>query len=342
MALSVTHVLKKLLGPVEYITPAKINQMVASLTSSITGTLGTSGLDAGAVTAAKSTPGAYWYATATGTADALLLTLSPALASLASGATVRFKAASTNTGAATIDVNGLGVKALEKLAGDALVAGDLLANGIYEATYDGAQWLVAVVSGVTTAQMTDGAVTAVKSTPGAYWYGVAAGTADALTLTLVPPLAALDEGATVRFKAAYTNTGAATLNVDGLGVKDLDRQAADPLGAGEIAAGAIYEAIYDGTQWEIVSNLHRLTATAVLDFPSTSGSSSSDLTIAVTGAVVGDVCSLGVPVSAVSADTSFSVFVSATDVVTVRFNNYSSGAENPASATFRVVIDKFA
>ena len=84
-----------------------------------------------------------------------------------------------------------------------------------------------------------------------------------------------------------------------------------------------------------------LTATASLDFSSTSAQNSADLTITVTGAADGDAVSLGVPNAAVNANTSFSAWVSAANTVTVRFNNYSSGAVDPANGTFRVAVLKY-
>jgi hypothetical protein len=85
---------------------------------------------------------------------------------------------------------------------------------------------------------------------------------------------------------------------------------------------------------------HGLTGSATLNFPSTNAQSSADDTIAVTGAAVGDVVSLGVPNAAVNANTSYSAWVSAAGTVTVRFNNYSSGTVDPASALFKVFVTK--
>jgi len=77
-----------------------------------------------------------------------------------------------------------------------------------------------------------------------------------------------------------------------------------------------------------------------LDFGNTSAQNSADLTITVTGAAAGDVVSLGVPNASVNANTCFTAWVSATDTVTVRFNNYSSGAIDPASGTFKIKVFK--
>jgi hypothetical protein len=67
---------------------------------------------------------------------------------------------------------------------------------------------------------------------------------------------------------------------------------------------------------------------------------SADLTITVTGAADGDVVSLGVPNAAVNANTFYSAWVSAANTVTVRFNNYSIGTVDPASALFKVFVTK--
>lgn len=81
-----------------------------------------------------------------------------------------------------------------------------------------------------------------------------------------------------------------------------------------------------------------LSATATLDFASTAAQNSRDLTITVTGAAVGDTVWLGVPNGSVNANTCFTAWVSAANTVTVRFNNYSSAASDPASGTFRVAV----
>lgn len=85
---------------------------------------------------------------------------------------------------------------------------------------------------------------------------------------------------------------------------------------------------------------HGLTGSATLNFPSTTTLLSADLTISVTGAADGDVVSLGVPNAAVNANTCYTAWVSAANTVTVRFNNYSSGTVDPASATFKVFVTK--
>lgn len=85
-----------------------------------------------------------------------------------------------------------------------------------------------------------------------------------------------------------------------------------------------------------------LTSTATLDFPSTNNNSFNNLTVTVTGAVAGDVVTLGLPNGSVPAAASnFTAWVSAANTVTVRFSNHSGVAQDPASGSFKVFVTKF-
>ncbi len=85
-----------------------------------------------------------------------------------------------------------------------------------------------------------------------------------------------------------------------------------------------------------------LSGTATLDFPSTSGAGgTSDLSISLAGAALGDVVSLGVPAGSVTTQGMFTAWVSTANVVTVRFANLASALQNPASGTFRAMVTKF-
>lgn len=78
-----------------------------------------------------------WCGVATGTADALLLTPAPAITAYAAGQRFVFTAsASPNTGAVTVNVNSVGIKAVEN-AGSALIADDIDADRVYQIIYDG-------------------------------------------------------------------------------------------------------------------------------------------------------------------------------------------------------------
>lgn len=81
------------------------------------------------------------YANATGSANAYIATLTPALSAYQEGVSLRLKINVANTGAATANVNGLGAKAIKKQNGNPVTAGNLKAGLIYTLVYDGTSFL---------------------------------------------------------------------------------------------------------------------------------------------------------------------------------------------------------
>lgn len=81
------------------------------------------------------------------------------------------------------------------------------------------------------------------------------GTGNAITLTPTPAMTAYAAGQLVSFKAAASNTGATTVNISGLGAKDIRRNdgAATALVSGDIVTGQICVLGYDGTRFLLVS-----------------------------------------------------------------------------------------
>jgi hypothetical protein len=88
------------------------------------------------------------YAADTGAANAIVVTLPHAPAGYEDNQEISFKAAATNTGAATINVNGLGVKSLRRQDGSALVAGDITANSLITARYNSTSGNVEISAGL--------------------------------------------------------------------------------------------------------------------------------------------------------------------------------------------------
>lgn len=80
------------------------------------------------------------------------------------------------------------------------------------------------------------------------------GTATAYVLTYGAAPAAYAKGVVIRFYAHITNTGAATLNINGLGAKSLFSWHGVALTAGQIKAGSIIEVAYNGTNFVVISN----------------------------------------------------------------------------------------
>ena len=76
---------------------------------------------------------------------------------------------------------------------------------------------------------------------------------DTLTGTTSPALAAYATGNQFSFVVANTNTGAVTINVDGIGAKAITRTGTTALVAGDMVAGQAVEIIYDGTRFQLVN-----------------------------------------------------------------------------------------
>jgi hypothetical protein len=80
----------------------------------------------------------------------------------------------------------------------------------------------------------------------------AAGT-DTITATASPSLTAYATGNLFTFVVANTNTGAVTLNVDGLGAKAVTRDGSTALAAADLVATEVVVVIYDGTRFQVIN-----------------------------------------------------------------------------------------
>lgn len=86
--------------------------------------------------------GGFAYLSGVAGTNTITASLSPAITAYVAGQTFRFAAAGANTGAVTINVNGIGAKAVTKNGTSALITGDILANAVYSVTYDGTQFQI--------------------------------------------------------------------------------------------------------------------------------------------------------------------------------------------------------
>lgn len=92
---------------------------------------------------------------------------------------------------------------------------------------------------------------------GLQWLTAVAGT-DTITASSSSPsgMSAYVAGQTFRFVAAGANTtGIPTLNINGIGAKNITRLGTAGIVPGDIASGAIVTVNYDGTQFQIMGNI---------------------------------------------------------------------------------------
>lgn len=83
-------------------------------------------------------------------------------------------------------------------------------------------------------------------------YVVTTGSSNAYIAALSPAITAYTTGLEVSINANFTNTGAATININSLGTKNIFYNGA-ALDGNELTNGRVYELTYDGTQFNITS-----------------------------------------------------------------------------------------
>lgn len=205
---------------------------------------------------------AFFVGTDTGSVNAYVLTTAYAQASYTDGMAIVFRAATTNTGDSTININGIGVIGLKDYAGNALTAGAIIAGGFTAGRYDSINNIIRVTGAATITN--NGTINITNVVPA---YGVATGT-DAYSVTTNPFFNALTDGQTVRAKFPNANTGAAcTLNANGTGAKPVVHIDGSAMTQGDIPANGDQTLIYDtnsGGQWQLLGPIVNVTGLMLL------------------------------------------------------------------------------
>jgi hypothetical protein len=121
---------------------------------------------------------------------------------------------------------------------------------------------------------------AVGQSTGAQFCGTSTGSANAQVLTPTTPLAAYVAGTVLSFIAGFTNTGALTVNVSGLGTRNVFKESPTgpiALTGGEVVTGNLLTMRDDGTRFQ-------LTATELGTAALANASSNTGVVAAVSGA----------------------------------------------------------
>lgn len=100
-------------------------------------------------------------------------------------------------------------------------------------------------------QATD-AVNAESVQSGKLNYADATGSVNDFTVSLSPAPTAYTPGMIVNFKSNNATTGAATINVNGLGAKAIKKQVTTDLASNDILAGQLVSLIYDGSNFQML------------------------------------------------------------------------------------------
>ena len=133
------------------------------------------------------------------------------------------------------------------------------------------------------------------------------GSADAYAIALAPAITAYVAGQVFHFKAGNASSGASTLNVNALGTKNIKKKNDQNIAAGDIEEDAIVSVIYDGTSFQMLSQLG--TSAGSMSSFTLTGDSGSNQTIADSNTLD------------VAGGTGIDTVVGATDTVTVAIDS---------------------
>ncbi len=187
-------------------------------------------------------------ASATGN-DTYVITLSPAPSVYSTGMVINFNADVANTGNATLNVNGLGAKNILKEHDQTLADNDIEAGQIVTVIYDGTQFQMQSQL----AQAPANSFAVLQS--GSPIYGLDAVGTDTYAITLSPAPLAYTVGMVVNFQAGTANTDACSLNVNTLGNITIKKFKSQDTETGDIVVGQIVTLVYDGTNFQMQSEL---------------------------------------------------------------------------------------
>jgi hypothetical protein len=196
------------------------------------------------------------YIADTGAANAYVMTLSPAITAYSTGQIFSTKIANTNTsGTCTLNINSLGTKSIKLTNGSNPNIGDLASGMMAYFEYDG-----------TNIQLLNPATWANQASiqQNTYTYATDTGIANAYVTTITPAPASYVAGLKIYLLIAHANSGASTINVNSLGVKNITNLDQTALVSGQIATGMIAILQYDGTQFQLLNSISSVTSRGYL------------------------------------------------------------------------------
>lgn len=188
------------------------------------------------------------YAEDTGSVNTLSVAYSPPITNYSIGLPLHVKIRSTNTGPASIDAGG-GRVSIKKPNGAEMAANDLPAGGLAHLVYDGTAFQMINFGG---AGGTGGGITVINIP-----YTVDTGTVNNVIANFSPAITSYSTGLIVMVKAANTNTGASTININGLGTRPIYAIGGSPeipFLPSDMMAGDVMILTYDGTRFWMTAN----------------------------------------------------------------------------------------
>lgn len=160
---------------------------------------------------------------------------------------------------------------------------------------------------------------------------------DSIIGSLSPALTTYSAGQMFYFIAAGTNTTAVTINIDGLGVKNITHNGNVALAAGDILSGEMIVIVYDGTRFQMVSPANSF-GSIVLGTPLAVNYGGTGRTSATAYAVLcGGTTSTGAFQSVASVGTSNQVLTSNGPGALPTFQTLVAGAQDYIVQSYGIV-----
>lgn len=120
-----------------------------------------------------------------------------------------------------------------------------------------------VIGGTGASLVATPGINAVSVQNSVWSYGADAGSTDAYAITLTPAVTAYATGQVFYFKVNTANTGASTLNVNGLGAIAIKKNTSVDLDTGDLIVGSIIHVAYDGTNFQLQTPVSQSVSSSV-------------------------------------------------------------------------------
>lgn len=182
----------------------------------------------------------------TGTANAYKISTGYSYTAYYTGMIIKFTAANANIGASVVNVDTIGNISLVKGSSTALVSGDITANQVIVAIYDGTNFEIISDYSSSITNLNNALTTHMADDTSHVYYAVATGTNTYVITTTPAPIAYVD-GMAVCVKFTNASTGASTLNWNSLGAKTILDSNGSAIASGTFKAGYPYTMRYSTT-----------------------------------------------------------------------------------------------
>ncbi len=169
------------------------------------------------------------YGITTNVSNSYSVTTSPAVTIITEGQLLEIQFNAANTGAITLNVGGTGGIGVLSRDGNALTAGEVVASRNYLLVNNGTNWII------------------VNSLYPQTSEGTTTNSGNTYSVTTVPAFGALKIGQILDIQFNAANTGAITLNPNGIGNTTVVDQNGSAIAPGAIVANRIYPLVYTGT-----------------------------------------------------------------------------------------------